>query len=269
MKSHQFLLFFIGFLAFSSSLACDKCKEEDCDNPANPHCPNYDPCFGKSETNAEFVILDSIVCGLDFKYLWQSFQIDTSYPKDIWFRALHKNDTYEWKIGSDPRTFTEKEFALYIDVPGNIQVRLITTKKIINQNCFPNDDGRDTFYTNLYIAPFTQIAPIYGRFLGHDQHNPSLEYIVEIKSPQTAGVYNGVYGLPEGCLKLSNPSLPSIMYGSWRNGVIADGEINCFEPQGVATIAGDNKTLTIDYTIRTDFSSNNRIKRRFIGIKQQ
>ncbi|MFN0214170.1 MAG: hypothetical protein ACKVT2_07930 [Saprospiraceae bacterium] len=252
-----------------SSLSCHKCKEEYCDNPYDPNCANYDPCLGKEQTDAEFVILDTIVCGDDLKNLWQSFEVDTCHPRDVWFRALHNNDTYEWKIGSDPRIFTEKEFSLYIDVFGDIPIRLITTKKNIFNNCFPDDVGRDTFYRTLHIANYNLIAPIYGKYLGYDEQNPLLEYTIEIKSPQSAGVYSGVYGLPEGCLKLIPPPLPSDMYESWRYGVVADRDINCFEPQGVAELAADYRTLTINYTIRKDFSSSNRISRVFIGIKQQ
>ncbi|HAD13399.1 MAG TPA: hypothetical protein DCF33_13310, partial [Saprospirales bacterium] len=163
---------------------------------------------------------------------------------------------------------TERELSLYIDVFGDIPVRLITTKKYVSKSCFPEDVGRDTFYRTIHIANYNRIAPIYGKYYGHDENNPAFKYTVEIKSPQTAGVFDGVFGLPEGCLKLSNPSLPSAFYDSWRHGVIADDQINCFEPQGVAELALDYKTLTINYTIRKDFSSNNRISQRFVGIKQ-
>ncbi len=189
-----------------------------------------------------------------FVILWQSSarvrrtgltvtvrRIDTIHPRDVWFRALHDNSTYEWKIGADPRTFTAREFSLYIDVPGDILVRLITTRNTIYQACFPDDTGRDTFYRTIHIAKYSQIAPIYGKYLGHDDQNPTLENTVEIKSPQPAGVYSGVYGLPEGCLKLIDPPLASDFFESWRHGVILDKYINCFEPQGVATISQDNR----------------------------
>jgi hypothetical protein len=249
-------------------VAITSCKDEHCDNPSDPACPNYDPCLGLKKANAAFEIFDTIICGDNLKSLWQSFEVDTCYPRDVWFRALHDNDTYEWKIGYDPRVFTDKTFPLYINVPGDITIRLVTTKKHFINQCFTGNTTRDTSYRTIHIAKYDQIAPIYGKYLGHDVQNPAAQYVVEIKSPQEAGVYSGVYGLPEGCLKLINPPLASDLYESWRYGVIADSDINCFEPQGVAEVSSDYNSIIIDYTIRTDFTSNNRMVRRFVGVRQ-
>ena len=52
MKNIKILIFSLGFLGL---LALQSCKEEcPCDDPTNPNCDNYDPCYGKKPITADF-----------------------------------------------------------------------------------------------------------------------------------------------------------------------------------------------------------------------
>ncbi|MEM9821367.1 MAG: hypothetical protein AAF985_09855, partial [Bacteroidota bacterium] len=115
-------------IAWSVFLLYDCNQSKICDDPTDPFCPNFDPCIEASRANAEFIIFDSMTVDV-VNPQGLALEIDTMWsPRNIHFKALHENDTYEWRVGTDARTFTEKEFFLYFnDISGNIEVRLIVT----------------------------------------------------------------------------------------------------------------------------------------------
>jgi len=79
---------------------CKKDDEEECCDPTNPLCANYDPCFGIDPT-AEFRMrgtLPSFVVPENFQAEW----CDTIFREGVEFMANMENaDSYEWYIGTE------------------------------------------------------------------------------------------------------------------------------------------------------------------------
>jgi hypothetical protein len=136
---------FISFFFFISTLFFS-CRE-DCDDPTNLLCPNYDPCASVFPADASFVVLDSITptwADTSIGFVCDTFGTGST----IYFKALKKNigTTYEWKVGTDARTWTESEFNLiFSDFEGSVTVRLVTTA-FDNHNCLEDSELQDTSY---------------------------------------------------------------------------------------------------------------------------
>ncbi len=260
------LLRFLAALALFVFLL-PTCKDKDCTDAANPDCPNYDPCLMAKVANAEFVILDSL------RYYSSDFgaalPVDTMWTfAAIHFRALHENDTYEWKVGTDNRVFTQREFKLdfYSDAIGNIPVRLITTRKS-QPDCISGDDGRDTFYRNLFLVDYLanyQKIPIFGSFKGYNEDQKDSVFTIKIFNTEFKDF--GIYGFPKGCYDEKITGVYQDMIPSWK-GFVATPFACTFFMDAVGRLQPDNKTLIIDYNTREN-SSAPRVYRRFIGIKQ-
>src|SRR5690554_4176784 len=80
------------------------CKPDDeptppCDDPANPDCPNYDPCIMESPVTAEFKIYDDVFSGGPNADKW--FEDDKIYRGRIKFAAVEDSAHYTWYLGAE------------------------------------------------------------------------------------------------------------------------------------------------------------------------
>ena len=169
---------------------------------------------------------------------------------------------FEWKIGTDNRVFTKKRFALEFDVNETIKVRLIT-KKQPNLDCFPTDDGIDTTFQTFTAIDSTLIP---GDYIGYNKSKPTDLFTVNFIS----GVRQYVDNLPKGCIKTSGNYLVNSYGAGYRIAGIGfpnDTVKDCPGIYGVARLAKDNRTITIDYTFWDD-SKKQFITEQFIGTKK-
>lgn len=129
-----------------------------CDNPADPDCPNYDPCFDVEAPTASF--------GAGYKYSFDGdedyngfFQDTTIYfdgdtiPGTCTFYSYTMDaDSFYWQVGQDPRVFKGKEFYLEFDENFHLQpinVELIVLKE---SDCFQGGFVRDSINKNLVVT---------------------------------------------------------------------------------------------------------------------
>ncbi len=129
------------------------CKDEPlCNDPSNPQCPNYNPCYGKKSVTADFE-MSQMFAVVTPDYL-DKFNPDIAFERDrIGFRpiGLDTATKYTWLLGSEIITEPsfERNFANTQQTgENNIQITLIIEKKP-NLICFPNDDGRDTITKHI------------------------------------------------------------------------------------------------------------------------
>jgi hypothetical protein len=103
-----------------------------------------DPCLALEPVTANFLIKEAVGDSLvetDRVLMFNSVQ----------FEAIGAYDSYEWQVGTDERTFTDKKFSLRFmdDATGStVPVRLIVKGKP-NSTCFPSDNGIDTIHQKL------------------------------------------------------------------------------------------------------------------------
>ncbi len=195
------LLLLLGLAAIIA--ACKPCDdptnpecENYCDDPANPDCFNYDPCLGKVPVSAEFKI-EEIIEGR------KSTRIETDTILYSVFLTGPENATrYEWHIGTDARTFTSKEVFLrfaWQDTNTSVPIVLIV-EGAPNSDCFPDDDGRDTFRRSIFVAP-ARMARIVGRYRGVRKLFPTDTITIEIsRTIDFRGLTTfNLWNLPETC----------------------------------------------------------------------
>ena len=156
-------------------LSLPACKEKDCDDPQNPDCGNYDPCWGKKPVTADFIFgrttatpepingVDYPICEDTIFMAGAEDRRGRDYGVLMKFQALEPNAKYTWKLGAE--TINKKEFERWFiksGLPGVYQATLIV-EKTPDAACFPLDDGKDTITRKFTLMPHYQL-PIMGKY---------------------------------------------------------------------------------------------------------
>ncbi len=185
MKELKIFILLLGFFGLITLQSCKDC----CEDPTNPDCDNYDPCYGKKPTSAHFIIEESL------RDYW--IEGDTvsgvGNISAVRFTASQDADSFIWTIGSE--IIHQKSF-IRNDFPNDeyIPVTLVVINKSPNKACFPHDDGRDTFRRTMYTWPsefyydedkrqyvVDKPMPIQGRYLGYFDSDPNSKVEVVLK----------------------------------------------------------------------------------------
>ena len=171
------LLLFIGFGIAVGLNSCT--RNEDCDDPSNPNCSNYDPCFGQKPVETEIELSQKVA--IAGKFMNDYFDTASTFPKaQIRFHCPLDGAKYTWKLGSE--TITEQTFERhFFDVPfGEYSVSLIVEKQP-NKQCYPNDDGIDTI-----VKKFRTVKPCelkcFGVFKGKWDNNAADSSVITIRT---------------------------------------------------------------------------------------
>jgi len=185
VNSLKIFLFFsaiFGLLFYS----CGK----DCTDDTNPECPNYDPCKGKTPTNANFKTM--VYCG--------DTLVEVDFAMNhvaMWYFVAEDStaDEYLWEIGSETyttRIVNLKGFPNEVHIP----IKLTVKRNKPNTKCFPDDKGIATLTKSIYSHVWTdfvynyskQTTPINttlktvnGTFHGYKKSNPNDYFDVTIK----------------------------------------------------------------------------------------
>ena len=257
MKSPILLLLLMVVFA-----CCD--DDPPCTDPLNPECPNYDPCLAFQPAYADFVVIDSIYgvnCSDGRGRLDLVSEVDTTFANsELYFRAVQVADTYEWKVGTDPTVYNDRQFSLYFPnsiAPADIKVTLIVCKDD-PYNC--QTKLCDTLSKRIYIL-FTNgadtVSLVIGKFKGVDMDSPLDSFIIEIPPPLPSLV--GIINFPRGCVG----QFLDVTIG--RKGfILEETSTVCKSACGIGNIMSDRKTLVIDYSVQ---SGDQRILKKFIGTK--
>lgn len=270
MRFLKFLMLLLGFIAF---MMLQSCKENcPCDDPTNPTCDNYDPCFGKEAANATF----HYYCDLSTSYGEYHFKTDTIEMEDgnasvrVFFKVDDPNvDSCWWSVGADPRVFREKEFSLTFKIgDAPLRTRLIVDKSSA-LDCNPNDPVRDTFYRELTLMPLGS-SSIYGTYKGYFDGNTSDTGTIRILTKR----FFNVQMVP---ILRNNQEPPGIDSGTFHFIIPGWNSTFAIRPLGAGInpfMAGickvSNSELRIDYKYRGlgSTSDDPNRNRTFNGIKQ-
>jgi hypothetical protein len=160
-----FTILLLVLIPFLNS-CCKKCQD-----PSNPDCENYDPCFSEKPVSASFKIFETASGPVSY---WKDYETDTvgsSYPKFV--ADIKDAEEYEWIIGA--KTYNGKSVSLsFIGVPDKsvIPITLIVKKKP-NKDCNPNDDGVDTVTRNMVIANECKLFSVFEKYRFHGSFTDS------------------------------------------------------------------------------------------------
>ena len=253
-------------------------------------CDDENPCKDINPITADFVIQQRLI-DID-----SVFSVDTvllrydrgiHFDVRIYFSAAEENATYQWKVGNDLRTFTQKEFFLDFDAPyGEMEVTLVVNKQP-NTSCNPTDDGVDTA-THKFFLLSDQNFPyrFEGVFTGSHTDSPTDVFDITIvdfgPTPQNPSYDPGYYdlrifNLPKGCgageMNPGNYS-PGIKEYTYRQfyfsdtGATDEGDCPALS-NGLGKLWNDDNTIMIDYTIqKVDNGTISYVEKRFIGTRK-
>lgn len=241
------------------------CKKE-CNNPTDPKCDNYDPCFGKSSVKADFIIEEEV--GPVF------VETDTIYAQNkVRFTPTVEYDSLKWLIGTEivtdkvliRKSFPENEW---------IKVRLVVYKQP-NTTCFPNDNGIDTLTKLFYSASKDQLL-FFGFFNGYNTDQPNDTFTVMTESFDSLwGKVLDIRNLPKGTIDKFSTNNASFggraLYTESSNG----GMQSRFALKATLIVINGKMTITYSYDdeaykawleSRTPGTSV-RVSKTFIGKK--
>lgn len=216
-------------------------------------------------TTANFTMSEGFL-NLGEHNVWEEEDTVSTFS-DIQFAAICDDMTrYEWKVGTDNRTFTEPSFTLYFTQPATIEVKLIVYKDE-DLNCPDNTIRVDSIMKVLTIID-KEITYVPGIYRGYNTDNPNHEFDIEIRFDSTEAILGAyvIHNLPEGChLPTSNRPPTSIL--TFRNRFYMDFNRNrpsCEHPKGWGRLEEDRNILIIDYFIK-NFDAQTLIPYQFIG----
>jgi len=197
-------------LGMLNLLTLASCKDE-CQNPRDPDCENYNPCIDAKQTSAVFTIKEANYRQIIDPSL-ADFLMDTDscYARSIYFEALQLDaDSFIWQIGSEIQPRYGKQVNVFF--PDNLRgttftIRLIVKRKP-NTSCFPNDDGIDTLTRKFYYVKFNEPLSWEGTYVGSDDDKPDSMYTIVLGHSYDVAEQEDilkVFGIPRGCTDTIN-----------------------------------------------------------------
>ena len=132
--------FLLGICVISAFwlISCNRC-----DDPTDPNCRNFDPCFGLGKgVTADFDMFEVN------NSRWPEIKVKTGVILDRRTLILVPNDTFDvehqWIIGTDPRIREgEVEVVTFGFPAGRIKITHIVSGNPMTA-CQDEDDGKDT-----------------------------------------------------------------------------------------------------------------------------
>jgi len=257
-------------LAAALPLLWTGCKKDPpCDDPLNPECPNYDRCLTVPKTNAEFIVSNWTSPGevpLPFRDT-----IPFGGIARLDFRVVNRDmSRYEWKIGHDPRVFTDTTFFLVFEnISGWVNFSLTVYNDKADTTCYPGDSGVITVQKSFYFKPyFAQTHedivaqyPIFGTYLGYPEGRPQDTSRITIAYPRLLAPV--IYNMIQGCPEINSSTYYNTHYFV-VNGTVGPNQQTCHNPYVFADLASDNKSLRITYAVT---QHEQRVEGKWIGQK--
>jgi hypothetical protein len=181
------ILYPILSLVVFAAITLSSCRKS-CQDPTNPKCENYDPCYKVKKTSAYFVIEERLMNS--DKWIECDSVNGVGNISSVRFTAMQDADSFIWTLGGETihtKSFTRNTFPQQRYIP----VTLVVINKNPNKQCHPDDDGRDTFTRTMYTwgrewewdgatesYVKTNQKPIQGIYKGYYQSNPKKEVTI-------------------------------------------------------------------------------------------
>ena len=221
-----------------------------CDDPTNPECPNYDPCYWEHPVTAKFKIYDDIFSFGPNADTW--YQDSVLYAGNIKFQAVEDSAYYKWYLGQEViEGYGDSVVIKGINSldPGTYDAALVVEKNP-NLICFPNDDGRDSIYKTFTVVDRCDLLVI-NKFKGVFDFAPEDSLVIEFyfmnpntKEPDCDSFDIGGINLKgQGDTTLTGNGMGLV------NRYIKWAEIIYTQPQGYFEIYPDN-TCHAEYLLR-------------------
>lgn len=165
MKNYLILLKLIlvsTIIIFFTS--CESDDENECCDPTNPECPNYDACLGIKEPSATIILREPIF-GPDGFELTPD---DSLFYNEVNFSSPYTGSeyTHTWYLGAE--VITEASFSrehAFVERPAQLTVSHVLEYPI-DSVCFPNSTGRDSTSRKYYLIKYWNEFGVYSKYRG-------------------------------------------------------------------------------------------------------
>ncbi|MDL5051455.1 hypothetical protein QQ054_36225 [Oscillatoria amoena NRMC-F 0135] len=242
-----FLLLIISVsLLFVVSCKPDK---QECHDPSNKDCDNYDPCYGQNPVKAEILLAQKGDLGAFVGEYVVYINEDNRFPKtEIRFSCPLEGAKYTWTLGAE--TISSQTFERnFFSVPfGSYSVKLIV-EKAPNKQCFPTDDGLDTFIKTFEIVPVCSLA-ITGVFKGKWDNSILDSGLISLRSFNTS--INSFDSCTLGAFRLTNLQGKNDTLEAFR-GIISNQEFINYHPNHAGIGNANFKINLSDNTVLFDY----------------
>ncbi|MCA1750836.1 MAG: hypothetical protein ABR572_06000 [Cryomorphaceae bacterium] len=163
---NYFLIALLGAAVIAGCRSDDDAQEcpAPCDDPSNPECPNYDPCWDVQEPTAEIQMRETYFRqgqGL----VWTPF--DSVFYNNVEFSTPYVGPEFEhtWYLGSE--VIYDAVFSREHPIP---RPQFITVSHVltypVDSTCYPGSTGRDSTSATYYIIEHWNEFAIRSKFRG-------------------------------------------------------------------------------------------------------
>ncbi len=186
-------------ILFFALLTIPGCKCS-CDDPTDPDCKNYDPCYGiDPPLTADFDMYNYVDPLSSFYGPDTLLKIDdTMNGGTIVFIANEENaDSYEWHVGSG--VYDTRQVSLnLLTAPDSTSIPVtLTVRKKPNLACYPNGDSILTLEKSFYRIGNYDKCMFQGIWEGYYLDTPGFKDTLHITGRDSN--YNfGIYGISPG-----------------------------------------------------------------------
>lgn len=160
-------VFFYSILfLFVAVTGCKEDDEDQCCDPTNPECANYDPCWDVDEPDSGFILEEALLSNEGL--VWAGD--DSVFFNEIRYTANYQdtNITHKWYLGSEvinEPTFTRT----HATVPPSQRPTFITVSHVIeypfDNPCYQNQSGRDSTSRTYYLIKYWNEYEILGDYM--------------------------------------------------------------------------------------------------------
>lgn len=197
------------------------------------------------------------------------------------------SEVIKWRVGNDPREFTERAFSLYFEnaVGKKIPITLFVEKYEYNANCEINY-YQDSITKLLEFVPYFE-SRIFGKYKGYNTNEPNKEFIVEIldtiriTDPNDASLcipfinppiaYRVMRGLPSSCNDMNSMCDYPTFIASYDKFYFDVRTLSdeCLAVHGRGTLSSDYNQVTIGYKTFDKYIGSERFEEEhtFIGYR--
>lgn len=259
-------------LIFMIALTTSGCKR--CDDPGDPECKNYDPCYGQTEVSAEFDMFEVVHSSSTMDWEVEVTTGKLAHRRPLRLVGLDSGEvSHEWIIGLEPTARKgQTQVVPFWNWRGTVKITHIVTGPP-RSDCFPDDDGIDTVVKTIEVLDYDENLPIIGTYRGYLELDPEHIFDIEVLfNPDWNWIE--VMNLPEGC-----PGANDVRSGA--NGVLIGISLYDYDKcwgigQGLGQLsphpAGDTLTIPFNYSDPDSLALRpQKIFKRsttFIGIRQ-
>jgi hypothetical protein len=238
MNNMKIINFLVGISVLVFIL--NSCGKEPVENPCE---------CGQKPVSANFTIMEKYYVDQFLNDVYTPYDTDTVFSNYVQFKALEDDAIYTWQIGIE--TLDTKDVERSGFPKGQLIPITLIVEKIPDNDCFPDDDGRDTLTRYLYRMESNCESLIHGQFHGALASNPQDTFTIDIDNcaPYPINLSSSYYPYFNNLKRDCEFACKERIIGYKQIGFHA-GDSQCDHIYGLAKINNNNE-ITIEFSYRT------------------